>query len=157
MRTAAVAAPEPGGHHDVVRGLHPGRHRRRQAAEFGLRRVCVRYGRPERGGGAERRVSASPALTRRPRPPGPALPCPALWAASGGRSWSGPVPSARGRRTEPKRGTSPARRVRGPARPSPRPLLRQLRCAPWRALIRAVSARAVAARRASGPGSAGRC
>ena len=101
MRTAAVAAPEPGGHHDVVRGLHPGRHRRRQAAELGLRRVCVRYGRPERGGGAERRVSASSALTRRPRPPGPALPCgPRAAGGVAGLVRSGPVPSAWSRGAE---------------------------------------------------------
>lgn len=50
MRSGAVAASEPGGHHDVVRGLHPGRHRRRQAAELGLRRVCVRYGPVGAGG-----------------------------------------------------------------------------------------------------------
>lgn len=49
---AAQAARAPGGgsqrrgrwHHDVVRGLHPGRDRRRQAAELGLRRVRGRYG-----------------------------------------------------------------------------------------------------------------
>lgn len=116
MRTAAVAAPEPGGHHDVVRGLHPGRHRRRQAAEFGLRRVCVRYGRPERGGGAERRVSASPALTRRPRPPGPALPCPVGRERRAELVRSGAVRTGPPNRTE-------ARDEPGPACPRPCALL----------------------------------
>lgn len=122
MRSGAVAASEPGGHHDVVRGLHPGRHRHRQAAELGLRRVCVRYGPAGAGGGAERRVSASPALTRRPRPPRcRARPGPALRAASGGQSCgAGPVPSGWGRCAEPSRaepdcGAGPVRHVCGPA------------------------------------------
>lgn len=61
--------------------------------------------RSERGGGAERRVSASPALTRRPRPPRcRARPGPALRAASGGQSCgAGPVPSGWGRCAEPSR------------------------------------------------------
>lgn len=78
--------------------------------------------RPERGGGAERRVSASPALTRRPRPPRcRARPGPALRAASGGQSCgAGPVPSGWGRCAEPSRaepdcGAGPVRHVCGPA------------------------------------------
>lgn len=107
--------------------------------------------RPERGGGAERRVSASPALTRRPRPPRcRARPGPALRAASGGQSCgAGPVPSGWGRCAEPSRAepSLTAGRARSgmsaaPRAPSPRPLLRQLLPhPPRRAVICAVSAR----------------
>lgn len=68
-------------HYDVVRRVHPGRHRRRQTAELGFHSVRVRYGPAAAGSGAGRRLLHASALTRVRWGSGSTTAQAGLWAA----------------------------------------------------------------------------